>query len=303
MKSVFLDSLIMNPGDISWAPLEALGELTVYMTTSLEERAAHIGDADAVFMDSAPIDRETMEQCPNLKFIGAGSTGYNHIDLEAAKELGIAVANVPAYSTDSVAQQAMALLLFIANRVDIYNDAVAGGEWSKCKGYTFIKVPPVLLAGKSIGIIGYGNIGKKMAQQAEAFGMKVNIYSKNPQAAVSSDVVSVHCPLTDETEKMIDAEFISKMKDGAILINTARGGLIDEEALAEALKSGKLAAAGLDVLAQEPPAEDHPLIGLDNCFITPHVGFAPREMRKIVCDTCAANLKSFMEGGKLNRLV
>lgn len=299
MKSVFLDSAIINPGDISWAPLQAISELTVYERTALEERAVRIGDADAVFMDSVPIDRKIMEQCPNLKFIGTGSTGYNHIDIAAARELGIAVCNVPAYSTDSVAQQAMALLLAVANRVDIYDKAVSQGEWTE----SFARIPVMLLAGKSIGIVGYGNIGRKMGQLAEAFGMTVNVYSKDRKAAVTSDVVSLHCPLTKENEKMVNEAFIREMKDGAVLINTARGGLVDEEALARALKSGKLAAAGLDVLDGEPPKAGHPLTGLENCYITPHIGFSPVEMRRIACNTCADNLKSFLEGGKLNRIV
>lgn len=303
MKIVFLDSAIINPGDISWAPLEALGKLKVYKRTALGEQAARIEDSDAVFVDAVPLGREVLEACPNLKLIGVAATGYNHIDLEAAEEAGIAVCNVPAYSTDAVAQQAMALLLAAANKVDVYDRAVTEGEWSTSRDYTFFKGPVMLLAGKSIGIVGYGNIGKKMARLAEAFGMKTVIYSKEPEKAIKAHVISLHCPLTRENTKMVNREFIHNMKDGAILINTARGGLIDEADLAEALKSGKLAAAGLDLLAKEPPEPDNPLIGLENCYITPHVGFIPMETRKIACDTCAANLKSFVEGGKLNRII
>lgn len=303
MKSVFLDSAVINPGDISWEHIEKLGKLEIYKRTAREEIPERLKGAEAVFVDSLALDRETLQQCPDLKFIGIAATGFNHVDLEAAEELGIAVCNVPAYSTDAVAQQAIALLLSVTNKVEIYNRAVTEGEWQQCKDYTFIKTPVMLLAGKSLGIVGYGNIGKQVGRIAEAFGMKVNVYSQDKEAAIRSDIVTFHCPLTKENTKMVDREFISKMKDGAILINTARGGLVDEEALAEALKSGKLAGAGLDVLAKEPPEDNNPLIGLDNCWITPHIGFIPVETRKVVIDTCGKNLESFLKGGDLNRLV
>ena len=303
MKLAFLDSAIINPGDISWEPIERLGSFTNYKRTSREEFAERMAETEAVFVDSFALPAELLQQAPELKFIGIAATGFNHVDLEKAKELGIAVANVPAYSTDAVAQQAISLLLSVTNRVELYNQAVVSGEWQKSKDYTFIKAPVTLLAGRSIGIVGYGSIGKKVAQIAEAFGMTVNVYSKDPQAAIQSDILSFHCPLTKENTKMVDRAFIEQMKDGAILINTARGGLVDEEALAEALKSGKLAGAGLDVLAKEPPEEENPLIGLENCWITPHIGFIPVETRKIVIDTCGRNLESFMKGESLNRLV
>lgn len=303
MKIVFLDSAIINPGDISWEGLQRLGELQVRKRTSREEAVSVIGEAEAVFTDSFVIDRELMEACPSLKFIGISATGFNHVDLDAAKELGIAVANVPAYAAEAVAQHAIALLLSVTNQIETYNEAVKSGEWQKSRDYTFIKAPLTLLAGKSIGIVGFGDIGSKIAQIAEALGMKVNIYSRDREAAIKSDVVSLSCPLTSENKGMIDEYFISQMKDGAILINTARGGLIDEAALADALKSGKLAGAGLDVLAQEPPGEDNPLVGLHNCYITPHIGFIPVETRRVVIETCEDNLKSFIEGDSLNRLV
>lgn len=303
MKIVFLDSAIINQDDISWDDLRSLGELIVYKRSTREEAIARLQGAQAAFVDDVAMDREMLAQCPDLKFIGLSATGYNHVDLEAAREMGIAVANVPSYAGDAVAQHAMALLLSVTNQVALYHEAIAAGEWQKSPDYTFIKAPLMLLAGKSIGIVGYGAIGRKIARMAEAFGMTVNIYSRDAEAAVKSDVVSLSCPLTPENTKMINDDFIARMKDGAILINTARGGLVDEAALARALQSGKLAGAGLDVLAKEPPAEEHPLIGLPNCFITPHIGFIPIEARKIVMDTCAANLKSFLEGGKRNRLV
>lgn len=303
MKTVFLDSALINPGDISWSGLEALGELTVYERTGREEAVERLKDAEAVFTDSFGIDRKLMEACPKLRFIGISATGFNHVDLKAAEELNIAVANVPSYAAEAVAQHAVALMLYITNKVAVYNEAVVSGEWQSCRDYTFIKAPITLLAGKSIGIVGYGAIGSKVAEIAKALGMSVNIYSRDKEAAIGSDVVSLSCPLTDETAGMVDSSFISMMKDGAILINTARGGLVDEEALAEALRSGKLAGAGLDVLAHEPPVEGSPLIGAPNCFITPHIGFIPIEARRTVMETCEANLRSFMEGGRLNRLV
>lgn len=303
MNIVFLDSAVINPGDISWEPIERLGSFQPYKRTSREEAAERLAHADAVFTDAFSLDREVLKQCPDLKFIGIAATGFNHVDLEAAEELGIAVANVPAYSTDAVAQQAISLLLSVTNKVELYNHAVTSGEWQNCKDYTFMKAPVTLLSGRSIGIVGYGNIGRKVARIAQAFGMTVHIYSKEPEAAIKSDVLSLHCPLTKDNMGMVNRDFIDRMKDGAILINTARGGLIDEEALAEALKSGKLAGAGLDVMAQEPPEEGNPLIGLENCRITPHIGFIPLETRKIVIDTCGANLDSFLKGEERNRLV
>lgn len=303
MKSVFLDSAVVNPGDISWEPIEKLGELQVYKRTAAEEVLERLNGVQAVFVDSFALDESILRQCPELKFIGIAATGFNHVDLDAAKEQDIAVCNVPAYSTDAVAQQAIALLLSVTNKVEVYNRAVIEGEWQKCKDYTFIKTPVTLLAGRSLGIVGYGNIGRKVGEIARAFGMTVHVYSQDKEAAIQSDIVTFHCPLTKENAGMVNRDFISKMKDGAILINTARGGLIDEEALAEALKSGKLAGAGLDVMAKEPPEEGNPLIGLENCWITPHIGFIPVEARKVVIDTCGANLESFLSGGRLNRLV
>lgn len=303
MKSVFLDCGIVNPGDISWEEIEKHGEFLYYKNTAEADVLERLKDADAVFVDSFPITREIMEKCPKLKFVGIAATGFNHVDLDAAKELGVAVANVPAYSTDAVAQHAISLLLTVTNNVEAFNKAVCRGDWQSRKEEPFKGISVTLLAGKSIGIVGYGNIGKKVAQIAEALGMKVNIYSRDREAAVKSDIVSLHCPLTPENTGMVDEAFINEMKDGAILINTARGALLDEEAVAAALKSGKLAGAALDVLASEPPEDDHPLIGLENCWITPHIAFTPVETRKVVVDTCWDNLHSFINGGTLNRLV
>lgn len=307
MNIVFLDCAVINPGDCSWSSFEHLGQFTEYEHSTYEEGLVRARDADALIVDSFDVDRWLMEECPNLIYIGPAATGYNHIDVEAAKELGIAVANVPAYSTDAVAQHAIALLLDVTNRIRQYDGEVKAGGWGKtpAAGAEDEKMDHsiTLLNGKSIGIIGYGNIGKQVGRIAEALGMTVYPYSADPDKAVKADVVSLNCPLTDENTNMVDAGFISNMKDGAILINTARGGLIDEQALCAALRSGKLAGAGLDVMAKEPPEDTNPLFGLDNCVITPHIAFTPRETRQKVIDICAENLRSFIEGGDLNRIV
>ena len=236
-----------------------------------------------------------MRRCPRLKFIGAAATGYNNIDIEAAGRLGIAVANVPEYSREAVAQHTIALLLDITNRVSVFEE----GRMTEDP----MKGIPTLLHGKTLGIVGFGSIGSKVAEIGEALGMKVNIYSRDKEAAIASDVVSLHCPLNEETAGLVDREFISKMKDGAILINTARGGLVDEEALADALKKGKLRGAGLDVTVNEPPEECCPLLECDNCRITPHVAFMPVETRKKVLDITAGNLAAFIKGQRQNRIV
>lgn len=302
MKIVFLDHAIVNPGDLSWEPLQKLGELEYYERSTRQEALVRAADADVLIIDSFGIDRDFIEQCPALKLIVIAATGFNHVDLKAAKAHGIGVANVPSYAAETVAQHAFALLLSLTNSIGIYGDAVRKGEWQKAKDYTFIKAPITLLAGKSIGIIGYGSIGKRIAEIAKSFGMTVNIYSRDPEKAITSDVLSLSCPLTEQNRNMVNRAFISKMKDGAFLINTARGGLIDEDALAEALQSGKLAGAGLDVMASEPPVGGSPLLELENCHITPHIAFIAPEARQTIMDTCTENIKSFTDGGTLNRI-
>ena len=302
MNIVFVDHAIVNPGDLSWAPMKALGDLKYYERSTRQEALLRAQDADVLIIDSFPVDRDFIAHCPNLKLIVIAATGFNHVDLDACKEHGIGVANVPSYAAETVAQHAFALLLSLTNSIGIYGDAVKNGEWQKAKDYTFIKAPITLLAGKSIGIIGYGSIGKKIATIAEGFGMQVNIYSRNPKAAVTSDVVSLSCPLTERNRGMVNKEFIANMKDGAFLINTARGGLIDEQALADALQSGKLAGAGLDVMASEPPLSGSPLLKLENCHITPHIAFIAPEARQTIMDVCTENIRSYISGGTLNRL-
>ena len=303
MKAVLLDVHTINPGDLSWDKLtDICDSFTFYNKTSPDLVVERIADCDLLFTSKVQITRSVMEQVPNLKYIGITATGHNNIDVKAAADMGIAVTNVPAYATDAVAQHTIALMLELSNNVGLHNESVQSGEWENSIDFCYWKKPISLLAGKSIGIIGYGQIGRKVAQIAEAFGMTVNVYSKDRLAAVGSDFVSLHCPLTEENRHMINAEFLSEMKPGSILINTARGGLVDEAALAQALKSGHLAGAGLDVLEYEPPHHDCPLIGLDNCVITPHNAWAPKEMREKVIDVLAENLASWIDGGTLNRL-
>ena len=251
MDIVVLDGYTINPGDLSWDSLEELGDsLTVYDLTPAEELINRIGKKEVIMTSKCFITREIIEKCPDLKYIGSMATGYNNIDVKAAAEAGIVVTNVPAYSTDAVAQHTIALLLELANNAGLHNASVQSGDWSRCEHFCYWKKPVTLLAGKSIGIIGYGAIGSKVAEIARALGMTVNIYSRDPGAAVSSDVISLHCPLTEENAKMIDADFISRMKPGAFLINTARGGLVDEYALAGALRSGRLGGAAVDVISR-----------------------------------------------------
>ena len=302
MKIVILDGITVTQKDLRWDDLSAIGELEVHDRTDEAQTIRAIGDAEAVFTSKCHINAEVMDACPSLKFIGVLATGYDNIEIKAAKERGIAVCNVPSYSTDSVAQHAIALILEITNRVGLNNDAVQSGEWSRSKDYCLSKNSIIQLAGKSLGMIGYGNIGRKVAAIAEAFGMKVNVYSRDRQTALKSDVVTIHCPATEENKGFINKDFIAQMKDGAILINTARGVLVNERDLADALRSGKLSAAAVDVLGGEPPRDDNPLIGAPNIFITPHIAWSSAEARKTICRVSAQNLKSFMDGGRLNRV-
>ena len=303
MEIVLLDGYTINPGDLSWKRLELMSDkFTVFDKTPPERVASRIGLCDVLMTSKCQITREIMANAPNLKYIGLTATGYNNVDVKAAADLGIAVTNVPSYATDAVAQHTMALILEITNNVGLHNRSVQEGEWTSSKYFCYWKKPVTLLAGKSIGIIGYGEIGKKVAELAKAFGMTVNIYSRDPEAAIKSDYVSLHCPLTPENEKMVNTQFLVNMKPGAVLINTARGGLVDERALADALKAGFIAGAATDVLTTEPPEEDCPLIGMDNCILTPHMAWAPKEMRQLVIDTLADNLTAWLDDRIVNRV-
>lgn len=303
MNIVIFDGYTINPGDLSWDKLDALcDKLTVFDSTSEDKALSRLTGNEILMTSKCPITRELMENSPQLKYIGCTATGYNNIDVEAAADLGIAVTNIPAYSTDAVAQHTIALMLELSNHVGLHNASVQDGQWSDNEYFCYWKKSVTLLTGKSLGIIGYGAIGKRVAQIARALGMEINIFSQDPAGAMKSDFVSLHCPLTRENRHMVNTEFLVNMKPGAILINTARGGLVDERALADAIKTGFIAGAALDVLEQEPPAKDCPLIGLDNCIITPHIAWSPKEMRQAVIDILAENLESWLTGGMKNRV-
>ena len=303
MKIVILDGYTVNPGDTNWNELEKLGEVAIYDRTAPSEIIDRIGDAEAVFTSKCLITAEIMDACPNLKFVATLATGYDNIALDAAKERNIAVCNVPAYSTEAVTQHTFALILELCNKVGLHNEAVQKGEWTSSPDFCMIKTPIYQLSGKTLGIIGYGTIGKRVGQVAEAFGMKVIPYSKDPENAIKADIITLHCPATSENKGFVNNEFISKMKDGAFLINTARGALINEEDLAEAVKSGKLAGAAVDVVSKEPILEANPLLNVPGIIITAHMAWSSIEAREVITTTSALNLKSFLDGEKLNRIV
>ena len=304
MKIVILDAYAANPGDLSWDEFAALGELTVYDRTAQEDAAARIGDAEVVFINKVRLTDDIFAACPNLKLVSILATGYNIVDLAAAKRRGITVCNVPGYSTRAVVQMTFALLLEICQQVGLHSGAVHTGRWQTCPDFCFWDRPLIELDGKTMGIVGYGAIGSAVGTVAQALGMKLLVTARHekpvpegarfvslPELLAQSDVVSLHCPQTAENARMIDAGALAQMKDGAILLNTARGGLLDEQAVADALRSGKLLAAGMDVVSAEPIRADNPLLTAPNCFLTPHIAWAPLE-RAAACrpsarKTCA----------------
>ena len=309
MKIVVLDGFTENPGDLSWGGFEGLGALTVYDRTAPEDILSRIGDAEIVYTNKTPLNRETIIAAQNLKYIGVLATGYNIVDTNAAKERGITVTNIPTYGTTAVAQYVFALLLEICHHVGHHAQAVAKGRWSECPDFCFWDYPLIELAGKTMGIIGYGRIGQATAQIARAFGMKVIAYDAFVKADEivtldelyqQSDVISLHCPLFPETEGMINREAIAKMRDGVILINTARGPLIVEADLRDALQSGKVYAAASDVVSAEPIKKDNPLLGQENMIITPHIAWAPKESRQRLMDIAVENLRGFLAGTPVN---
>lgn len=315
MKIVVLDGYALNPGDLSWKEIENLGALTVYDRTKPEDTVKRIGDAQAVFTNKTVLDAEILKCCENLKFIGVLATGYNVVDVAAAKLQGITVCNVPAYSTMSVAQLTLGLLLEICHHVGLHNESVHQGEWTNSKDFCYWKTPLVELDGKTFGIIGFGRIGRAVAKIVQAFGMRVLVHSRYPDATLESDtfrfvsleellrgsdVVSLHCPLSERTKGIINRRTISQMKDGAILINTGRGPLIDESDLAEALRNGKLYAAAADVVSIEPIVPENPLLQAPNCILTPHIAWATDAARKRLMQISAENLKAFCAGRPVN---
>lgn len=302
MKIVVLDGYTENPGDLSWDALAQLGDLTVYDFTAPDDAQSRIGDAEAILLNKCPVDEALMAACPKLRYIGVLATGYNVVDVSAAARRGIVVTNIPSYGTQAVAQHVFALLLEVCNHVGLHNQAVQQGRWSSCRDFCFWDAPLMELSGKTMGIIGYGRIGRATAQIARAFGMQVLAAGHAPDSVPlhdvlrCSDVVSLHCPLTEQTHQLINRQILAQMKDGAILINTARGPLVDEWALREALTSGKLRAAAVDVASTEPIPLDSPLLGLPNCVITPHIAWAARESRQRLMDAAVENLRSFQQG-------
>lgn len=317
MKIVVLDGYTLNQGERDWEELNELGEVTVHDRTEPDEVIRRAEGAEVVLTNKVVLDRSTIEHLPDLKYIGVLATGYNIIDLNAAREQGIVVTNIPAYSTDSVVQMAFAHILNITLRVGHYAHEVHNGVWSAQPDFSYRDTPLIELKGKRIGLVGFGHIGQAMAKVALAFGMKVVVcphkmdtklpreYEKAKLNDVFStcDIVSLHCPLTPETKEMVNSFRLSLMKQGAILINTGRGGLIDEKALERALLSGKLLGAGLDVLSSEPPSSGNPLLKLKNCFITPHIAWATHEARERLMAQVVENLKAWMNGTPINNVL
>lgn len=316
MKLVILDGYTENPGDLSWDWLkDTVDEYVIYDSTPQDKVLERCADADIVVTNKKLITREIINALPSLKFIATLSTGYNVVDIKAARERNIPVSNIPAYSTDGVAQLVFALLLEMTNSVAIHNESVKNGEWCTCEHFCYWKTPLTELRNKTFGIIGFGKIGSAVANIANAFGMKVIAYSPNTRTydgfgqveftdkervIKESDVISLHCPLTEETEGMVDTEFLRKMKKSAFLINTSRGPVIVEKDLADALNEGIIAGAGLDVLSQEPADESNPLLKCEKCIITPHIAWASLEARTRLMNIFQGNVKAFLEGAPEN---
>lgn len=315
MKIVILDARALNPGDLSYDCINQFGDVTLYERTETEaETIQRIGDNEIILVNKVPITETVLAACPNIKLICVQATGYNIVDCEACARRGIPVTNVPAYGTAAVAQFTMALILELCHRVGLHNHSVHQGDWIKSTNFCYWLTPQMELAGKTLGIIGFGRIGRAVGQLAKAFGMNVIAYSRSEceegrqigeyvdldTLFARSDIISLHCPQFAETEKIINAESIAKMKDGAMLINTARGGLLDEEAVAEALKSGKLRGAAVDVVSQEPMKAENPLLTTRKCIITPHIAWAPVESRQRLLDCVVENIRGFLNGQPQN---
>lgn len=314
MKIVELDGYAANPGDLSYDGIKELGELVVYPRTAPEEVVERAKDADIVLINKVNMTAEVIAQLPNLKYIGVLATGYNVVDLAAAKEHGVVVTNIPAYSTDSVAQMTFALILNMTNRVAHYANKNRGGRWSENPDFCYWDTPLHELAGKSLGIVGLGNIGKRVAHIALEFGMEVYAYTSKAASELpefvhkttwegllaESDILSLHCPLNEDTREIINKKSIDHMKDGAIIINTSRGPLVSEQDVADALESGKLLYYGADVLTEEPPVKENPLLAQKHAFITPHIAWATKEARSRLLKICEKNIKAFLEGSPIN---
>ena len=317
MNIVVLDGFIMNPGDLSWNELAELGSLKVYDRTSAGQVLERAKDAEVILTNKTVIDAASLRSLPKLKYVGVLATGYNVVDINVARELCIVVTNIPAYSTESVAQMVFAHILNITHRVGRYSDEARSGVWSRQADFSYTNSPLMELCGKKIGIVGFSNTGSATARIAVAFGMEVLAYTSKPQSALPagvtkadsiddifrmSDIVSLHCPLNKETSEIANAAHLSLMKKSAILINTGRGGLVNEQDLADVLRENRIKAAGLDVMVNEPPREDNPLLKLDNCFITPHIAWATYEARVRLMNQTVKNLRSFIEVNIINNV-
>ena len=315
MKIVVLDGYTENPGDLSWDALRRLGDCTVWERTAQNQVLERAADADVVLTNKVPLGRAEFDALPKLKFVGVLATGYNIIDLDAATDHNVVVTNIPAYSTNSVAQMVMAHLLNIVNQVQHYTDEVRSGKWSSCPDFCFYDTPVFELCGKTMGIVGLGHIGMAVARIAVSMGMKVLAYTSKDAAALpegvekaaqlddlfaASDVVTLHCPLTADTRHMVNAYRLGLMKKSAILINTGRGPLVDEQALADALNAGEIYAASVDVMSQEPPCADNPLLTARNCHFTPHIAWASKEARVRLMDIAVDNVRKFLAGQPVN---
>ena len=315
MKLVILDARALNPGDLSYDCMNQFGEVTLYQRTdSEEETIRRIGDSEIILVNKVPITQNVLSACPNIKLICVQATGYNIVDVEACAKRGIPVTNVPSYGTAAVAQFTMALILEMCHRIGLHNHSVHQGDWAQAETFCYWLTPQMELSGKTLGIIGFGRIGQAVGKLAKAFGMKVIAYNRSQTDAgravaeyvdldtifAESDIISLHCPQTAETEKLINADTIAKMRDGAMLVNTARGGLVDEEALVDALESGKLRYAAVDVVSKEPMPRDNPLLRTRKCIITPHIAWAPVESRQRLLDTVVENIRAFLNGKPQN---
>ena len=313
MKITVLDGHAANPGDISWDAIKALGEFTVYERTPAEKVVERIGDSDIIFLNKIKITREIVSQCPNLKYIGVLATGYNVVDTVACREKGIVVTNIPAYSTDAVAQHVFAFILTFANQVAAHSESVHAGGWIKNPDFCYWLSPLTELSGKTLGIFGFGNIGQKVAKIAHAMGMQVIVHVHSEKSFTGgektvtaeelfrqSDYITLHAPMTDETANLINEKTLALMKPTAILINTARGGLVDEKAVRSALESKKIAGYAADVILNEPMSADCPLYKAPNCLLTPHIAWAPKETRERLLKIAEENIKAFMNGKPIN---
>ncbi len=316
MRITVLDGYGLNPGDLSWKGFEALGDCTVYDRTTPEQLMERAAGAEILITNKTILTADILKALPDLKYVGILATGYNVVDVKAAKELGIVVTNIPAYSTDSVAQMVFAQILTITQRVEYYTEENRKGRWANSRDFCYWDTPLMELAGKKIGIVGFGHTGQATARIALAFGMKVFTYTSKSAEQLPADitklsldelfrtcdVVSLHCPLTDTTKNLVNAERLKQMKSSAILINTGRGPLVNEKDLADALNNGTIYAAGVDVLSCEPPKADNPLLAAKNCYITPHIAWATKEARVRLMDIAVENLRSFLSGTVINNV-